>query len=132
MSTAAPGAAVTVFSNAACSKCRTLLGLLGARGTEYGLVEYLVAPPDRAELDALVAKLDGPAADLVRTSDPAFGALGLDPGDYTTAVEVAALLAEHPELMQRPVVVRGDRAIIARPPERVAELLDDARSGPLG
>jgi arsenate reductase len=63
-----------------------------------------------------------PPADLVR-KDKRFKELGLDPEDYTTKAAVAALLLEHPELMQRPIVVRGKRAVIARPPEKLDALL---------
>jgi arsenate reductase len=116
-------AELTVFYNGACSKCRGAVGLLDERGVGYGLVEYLVAPPNRDALEALVRKLVDPVKDLVRTDDAAFTGLGLDAADYTTAEAVIDLLLEHPEVMQRPVVVKGDRAIIARPPERVEELL---------
>ncbi|HLG67710.1 MAG TPA: enoyl-CoA hydratase-related protein [Acidimicrobiales bacterium] len=117
---------VTVFYNDACSKCRSAVELLDGRGVDYGLVEYLVAPPDRATLESMVAKLVDPVADLVRTDDPAFAALGLAPDRFTAPGAVVSLLLEHPEVMQRPVVVKGDRAVIARPPERVDELLGPA------
>jgi arsenate reductase (glutaredoxin) len=66
--------------------------------------------------------LDGPAADLVR-KDKRFKELGLDPNDYTDKKTVVAILLKHPELMQRPIVIRGKRAIIARPPEKLEALL---------
>jgi arsenate reductase (glutaredoxin) len=66
--------------------------------------------------------LDGPPADLVR-KDKRFAELGLEQEDYRTAERVISLLLEHPELMQRPIVVRGGRAIIARPAERILEVL---------
>ena len=65
---------------------------------------------------------DAPA-ELVR-KDKNFRALGLDPGDYTTRDEVVKLLLEHPKLMQRPVIILGDKAVIARPSEKVYELID--------
>ncbi|HYV56797.1 MAG TPA: ArsC/Spx/MgsR family protein, partial [Candidatus Nitrosopolaris sp.] len=67
--------------------------------------------------------LGGPPGDLVRR-DKRFKELGLREADYVTREQVVALLLEHPELMERPVVVRGQRAVIARPAERVEELLD--------
>ena len=67
--------------------------------------------------------LDGPVADLVR-KDKRFKELGLDANDYTTREQVVALLLEHPELMERPVVIRDSRAVIARPSERVLELFE--------
>ena len=67
--------------------------------------------------------LAGPPGDLVR-KDKRFKELGLREADYVTREQVVTLLLEHPELMERPVVVRGKRAVIARPSERVEELLD--------
>jgi len=69
-----------------------------------------------------VAMLDTPPAELVR-KDRRFEALQLKPADYVLAEDVIALLLKHPELMQRPVVVKGDKAVIARPPERMLPLL---------
>jgi arsenate reductase (glutaredoxin) len=66
--------------------------------------------------------LEGPASDLVR-KDKRFGELGLKPEDYTTPPAVVALLVKHPELMQRPLVLRAGRAVIARPPEKLIALL---------
>ena len=119
-----PGDAVMVLHNPVCSKSRGALELLDARGVDYALVEYLVTPPSRSLLESVVAKLVDPVADLVRTDDKAFTALGLPADGFTTPGAVVALLLEHPEVMQRPVVVRGDRALIARPSERVAQLFD--------
>jgi len=66
--------------------------------------------------------LDGPVSDLVR-KDKRFKELGLNPAEYADKKAVVALLLEHPELMQRPIVIRGKRAIIARPPEKLEVLL---------
>ena len=86
------------------------------------MVKYLSSPLDRAALLELLGKLEDPAADLVR-KDAFFTELGLNAADYVTAEAVADLLAEHPRLMQRPVLVRGSRAIIGRPKDRVAAFL---------
>ncbi|HTT87419.1 MAG TPA: arsenate reductase (glutaredoxin) [Acidimicrobiales bacterium] len=122
--TQAEGHDVTIFHNPSCSKSRGALCSLEERGVDLGVVEYLVAPPSRQTFETIVAKLVDPVADLVRTEDTSFVALGLDPADYRTTEAVVDVLLEHPELMQRPVVIRGDRAVIARPGERVLELLD--------
>jgi len=114
--------AITVFHNPACSKSREALTLLVAAGVACDVVEYLRTPPDRATLDGLLARLPGAAAELVRR-DSRFRELGLDADAFTSREQVVDLLLAHPELMERPVVVRGDRAIIARPPERVLDLL---------
>ena len=112
----------TVYYNPSCSKCRATRDLLGARGEAFDLVQYLVAPPTEAEIRRLLAMLGGDPGALVRTDDPAFAGAGLGPADLSDADAVVAVLLAHPALMQRPVVVRGERAVIARPPERVEEL----------
>jgi len=112
-----------IFHNPSCSKSRGAKEILEEAGVDYELVEYLKKPPTRAELERIVDLIDDPPAALVRTGDPKFKALDLDKGAYTDKAAVVDLLVEHPELMERPVVVVGDRAVIGRPPERVNELL---------
>ena len=110
---------LTVFHNPNCSTSRFALDEVGTAGTDAEVVQYLKHPLDRAALLDLLAKLEDPPADLVR-KDGFFAELGLSADDYTTPATVASLLAEHPRLMQRPVLVKGDRAIIGRPKDRVA------------
>ena len=86
------------------------------------IVLYQKSPPDRDELAWLVAHLEDPPADLVR-KDSLFAKLGLVAADYESAEAVVDVIARHKMLMQRPVVVRGDRAIIGRPKERVRSFL---------
>lgn len=86
------------------------------------IILYQTTPPDRDELTWLVAHLQDPPADLVR-KDSLFKKLSLDAEDFQTAEQVVDIIAKHKMLMQRPVVVRGDRVIIGRPKERVRELL---------
>jgi arsenate reductase (glutaredoxin) len=115
---------VTIFHNPSCSHSRGALGILKERSIDHDVVEYLVAPPSRQTLEMIVSKLIGPVPELIRTTDKRFVELGLDPKAYTTTGEVIEFLLVHPELMQRPVVIKGDRAVIARPSERVAEVLE--------
>ena len=96
--------------------------LLRERGVEFDAIEYLKAPPTREALEKILAMLEGPPADFVR-KDKRFAKLGLIAEDYTEPEKIVALLLEHPELMQRPIVIRGNRAIIARPPEKLIALL---------
>ncbi len=116
--------AITIFHNPRCSKSRQALALIEAEGVPHTVVEYLRTPPDRATLEAVVRWLGSSPAELVRTGDAGFADLAIDEGSLTSPDRVVDLLAEHPELMQRPLVVRGRRAVIGRPPERVVELLD--------
>lgn len=114
---------VTIFHNPSCSHSRGALGILNERSIDHDVVEYLTAPPSRETLEMVVSKLIDPVPELIRTKDKRFVELGLDPEAYTTAGQIIEFLLVHPELMQRPVVIKGDRAVIARPSERVAEVL---------
>ena len=92
-------------------------------GVEVDTVLYMKSPPDREALERLVAILQDPVEDLVR-KDSVFKKLELDPDDYVGNPEaVVNLLVEKKALLQRPVVVKGDKAIIGRPKERIRELL---------
>jgi len=111
-----------VYHNPGCSKSRGALEILRERDVEFDVVEYLKAPPDRATLERMLDLLPDPPADLVR-KDKRFRELGLDPAATETRDAVIEVLLAHPELMQRPVVVIGDRAVVARPSDKVLELL---------
>lgn len=90
---------------------------------EYQVVLYHESPISRSVLVELLETLDGPVENLVR-KDPTFKALGLRPENYIgNKAAVTALLLKHPKLMQRPVLVRGGKAIIGRPKERIADFL---------
>jgi arsenate reductase len=112
---------VTVYEKRTCTTCRKLAALLEAKGIEFDRVDFHVEPLGADELRALVAKTGGPARELFRAREPVFAELGL--GDREVGDEEAVtLMVEHPALLQRPVVVRGERAVLARPVERVEEL----------
>jgi arsenate reductase len=110
-----------LYFNPSCSKCRTVQGMLADAGVEADLVRYLDRPPTVAELRDLMGMLgiDDPRA-MMRTGEPSYDELGL--GDVAGDALLAAI-ADHPILLERPILVRGDRAVIGRPPERVLELL---------
>ena len=96
--------------------------LLRERGVEFDAIEYLKRPIDRAGFERILDAIPDAPADLVR-KDKRFTELGLRAEDYTTREAVIGLLLTHPELMQRPIVFRGPHAIIARPAEKVLDLL---------
>src|SRR5215471_12997207 len=102
---------VTIFHNQACSKSRGALEILEERGVSLDVVRILDAIPDEPQA-------------LVRTDDDKFKKLGIPKGDVATREQVINVLLAHPEVMQRPVVFVGDRAVIARPSEKVLDLLD--------
>ncbi len=114
---------VSVYFNPACSNCRTVQGMLAERGVEADYVRYLEQAPTRQELERVLALLgtDDPR-EMIRTKEPEYRELGLESAGRD---ELLDAMAAHPRLIQRPIVIRGDRAVIARPPGRVAELLDE-------
>jgi len=114
---------VQIFHNPSCSKSRGALEILQERGVDAEVVRYLDTPPDRATLERILdAIADAPIA-LVRTGDAKFKAAGLTKSDVQTREQVIEVLLKHPEVMERPVVFVGDRAVIARPSEKVLDLL---------
>lgn len=110
---------LTVLHNPKCSTSRSALETLDAAGVQAEVVQYLKEPLDERALRELVDKLEDEPTDLVRR-DSFFKDQGLTDGDVATVDQVVAVLLEHPRLMQRPVIVKGDRAIIGRPKDRVA------------
>jgi arsenate reductase len=110
-----------IYHNPRCSKSRATLELLRARAIEPEIVEYLVCPPTREEIETLVRKLGGTVHDIVRFEEPEFLASGLSRN--ADAGMLLDLLVAHPKLLQRPIVEHGDRARIGRPPERVLDIV---------
>ena len=97
--------------------------ILRTRGVEFDVIEYLNEPLSRADFERVLELLPNEPAELVR-KDKNFKALGLDEAAYVTPAQVVDVLLEHPKLMQRPIIIRGERAVLARPSELVNELLD--------
>jgi arsenate reductase len=112
---------VQIWFNPRCSKCRQTRDLLAEQGAAADFREYLEQAPTRPELETLMRQLgiDDPRA-MMRTGEAVYRELGL--ADVDGAALLDAIVA-NPILLERPIVVLGDRAVIARPPERVAELL---------
>jgi arsenate reductase (glutaredoxin) len=112
-----------VYEKRTCTTCKSLAMLLEERGVDFDRVDFHVEPLTAGEIRELVRKTGRPAHELFRAREPVYAELGL--GDREIGDDEAiALMAEHTELMQRPVVVKGDRAVLARPVERATELLD--------
>ncbi len=117
---------LTVYEVSRCSTCRNLTALLREHGVEYEGVEYHETGLDVATIRDLLTKSGLRPRDILREREPLAAQLGLlaGEGEGVADDELIALMAEHPRLMQRPIAVRGDRALLARPVERVLELLD--------
>ena len=112
-----------LYHNPRCSKSRAALDLLQTRGIAPRVVHYLDTPPDAATLRAVVTALGIPARVLLRAGEEEYAALGLGDPALDDARAVAAMVA-YPKLIERPILVHCDRAVIGRPPERVLELVD--------
>ncbi|MEK2611898.1 arsenate reductase (glutaredoxin) [Pseudomonas shirazensis] len=113
---------LTLYHNPRCSKSRGALELLEARGLAPHIVRYLETPPDAATLTALLSKLGISARQLLRSGEDEYKALELANPALTEAQLIAAMVA-HPKLIERPILVAGDKAVIGRPPEKVLEIL---------
>ena len=111
-----------MYHNPGCKFSRGADEILRERGADVEIIEYLQQPLSRDDFERILDILDEPPAELVR-KDKRFAELGLSEADYQTREQVIDVLLEHPELMQRPVIIRGDRAIIARPSEKVLDVI---------
>jgi len=116
--------AVTIFHNPNCSTSKYAVSVADDHGVDYDVVKYMLKAerPSREQLVDLVAKLQDPTTDLVRR-DANFTKLGLTDADVETPEQVIEILVQHPALLQRPIVVKGDAAIIGRPKNRVPAFL---------
>jgi len=113
---------IDIYHNPRCSKSRQTLKLLRDRGYEPRIIEYLETPPSVAELESLLQKLDLSPADIMRTGEAAYKE---SPHDIAAMTDDRKLqwLADNPKVIQRPIVVHGNRARVGRPPESVLEIL---------
>lgn len=111
-----------IYHNPRCSKSRGALELLQQNGVTAQVVEYLKTPPDRRTLEELLALLGIGPRELLRKGEEEYSALGLDNPTLGHAELIDAMVA-HPKLIERPIVVVGNKAIIGRPPEKILELL---------
>ena len=113
---------LTVYQKPTCTKCRTTLRILKERGAEFEAINYFETPLTEADLRGLLKKLGLTARDILRKEEPVAKELGIGKKDFADE-ELIALMAKHPELIQRPIVVRGEQAVVGRPPENVEKLL---------
>ncbi len=114
--------AVTIYHNPRCGKSRAALKLIEEAGIEPKVVRYLEEPPDAATLGRLLKLLGMKPIELIRTGEPVAKELDIGKRPYTDK-QLIDLMAKHPILIERPIVVCGSRAVLGRPPERVKELL---------
>jgi arsenate reductase len=112
---------VTVWFNPNCSKCRTVQGILAEKGVDADYVRYLEQTPTRAEIEAVLRMLgtDDPRS-IMRTGESVYAELGLAGAGRDALLDA---MVAHPILIERPIVIRGGRAVVGRPPEKVLDLL---------
>lgn len=113
---------ITLYHNPRCSKSRQTLELIRHQGIEPVIIEYLKTPPDAATLASLLKKLGISARQLLRSKEQAYQDAGLDNPALSDDALIAAMVKQ-PKLIERPIAVQGDKAIIGRPPENVLNIL---------
>ena len=113
---------VTIWHNPRCATSRRVLQIIRNKGIEPHVVEYLKTPPSVKEIKTVLAKLKIGARGLLRRKEPAYRSEGLDDEQLTDAALIRAM-TEHPALIERPVVLAGRSVVLARPAERVFEVI---------
>ncbi|WP_020395853.1 arsenate reductase (glutaredoxin) [Thiolinea disciformis] len=113
---------VTIYHNPRCSKSRQTLELLQTRGLAPDVIHYLETPPDAQTLEALLSLLTMEPRDLMRQQEEIYTTLHLAQPDLTRAQLIQAMV-DHPQLIERPIVIINGKAVIARPPENVLSIL---------
>jgi arsenate reductase len=115
-------AAITVYQKPTCTTCRQVHAALKESGVDFNDVNYYVTPLSAAKLKELLGKMGIPAQELLRTKEDIYRELKLGEKNLPEA-DLVALMVKHPDLIQRPIVEKGARAILARPAERLKEIL---------
>lgn len=119
---------ITIYHNPACGTSRNTLAMIRASGVEPEIIEYLVTPPTRERLVELIGLMGITPRDLLRQKDTPYDALGLADPKWTND-ELIDLMIAHPILINRPIVVTSKGAVLARPSERVLEVLENPEIG---
>jgi arsenate reductase (glutaredoxin) len=111
---------LTVYEKPTCTTCRNLAMLLKEKGYDFDRQNYFIEPIGRAKLEELLTKMHARPRDIIRSKEARFRELGLA---GATDEQLLEALVTYPELVQRPIVEKGDRAVVARPAEKVLEIL---------
>ncbi len=112
---------ITIYHNPRCSKSRQTLALIEEQGIKLDIIEYLNSPPSEAERESILTKLGKEPAELLRTGEDEFQQYFK--GHDLSRAEAISLMVQHPKVIERPIVVNGDRAAVGRPPESVLDIL---------
>ena len=114
---------VKIYHNPRCSKSRQTCSILDEQGVDYQVIEYLEHPPSASELKKILRMLDKHPLEIIRTGEKLFKELGLTKKDQRSDDEWIKLMASNPKLIERPIVVKGNKAAMGRPPESVLDIL---------
>jgi len=113
---------ITVYEKPTCTKCREMNRFLQDNGVDFSKVNYYIEPLTKTKLKGLLGKMKLTSRDILRNSEPIYRELGLGKGEFSDD-EIISLMVKHPDLIQRPIVERGNRAVLGRPTENVKALL---------
>lgn len=114
---------ITVYEKPTCTKCREMNKFLVEQGIDFSKVNYYIEPLSEAKLRELLKKMGLGAREILRSSESIYRELGLGKRDFSDD-EIISLMVKHPDLIQRPIVERGERAVLGRPTENVRALLE--------
>ena len=113
---------ITIYQKPTCTTCRQVYAALRDAGVDFDAVDYYTDPISKTKLRELLRKMKMPARELLRTKEEIYRTLRLGERDLSDD-EIVDLMVEHPDLIQRPIVEKGARAIVARPAERLKDIL---------
>jgi arsenate reductase (glutaredoxin) len=119
---------LTIYQKPTCSTCRTVMTRLNEAGIDYDAINYIIEPPSRQKLAELARKMHASPRELLRTKEPEYRQLNLDDPSLGDD-KILDAMAEHPSLIQRPILEYGDRAAMARPAERIDEIVKELGIG---
>lgn len=115
-------ASITIYQKPTCTTCRRVYTILKEAGIDFEAVNYHTDPLSKNELKSLLKKMRMPAADLLRKKESVYKKLGLA-GKKLSEEKLIDLMVRYPDLIQRPIVEKGDRALLARPAETISRIL---------
>ncbi|MGA9364767.1 MAG: ArsC/Spx/MgsR family protein [Bacteroidota bacterium] len=113
---------LTIYQKPTCTTCRTVMKMLQASGVDFDAINYYIEPIPKGKLKSLLKKMGMKPRELLRSKEPIYKQLRLAKRNLSDD-ELTDLMVKHPDLIQRPIIEKGERAILARPPERLKEIL---------
>jgi len=115
-------AQITIYQKPTCTTCRKVFGLLKSKNIDFDTVNYYMDPIPQKKLEELLFKMNMSATDLLRKKEPLYKELGLADNNFTEE-HIIELMVKNPDLIERPIVERGGKAVLARPAEKVLQII---------